>query len=302
MTDPAASPLIDLAARALGHAQNYRDTVAKACRALVAQSAQEGEDGDAQQRALHGYAWVASYVEALTQLLGWARRLQARDQLSALAVDYVAIGFAEYLQQLRGGVPMSQSETVRPLDFGIPMSAMGMLHGDDVERLIALGNAPGRRAAVVGEASVGRWPDPLLDNDGIEAFRVQVRRFSDDKIAPFANDWHRADILIPDAVVSQMAELGVFGLTIPEAYGGSDLGKLAMAVVSEELSRGYIGTGSLGTRAEIAGELISTGGTAAQKDRYLPSLADGSILLEKSLAVLEAGVIEGRRTMAERVD
>ena len=278
MTDPAASPLIDLAARALGHAQNYRDTVAKACRALVAQSAQEGEDGDAQQRALHGYAWVASYVEALTQLLGWARRLQARDQLSALAVDYVAIGFAEYLQQLRGGLPMSQSETVRPLDFGIPMSAMGMLHGDDVERLIALGNAPGRRAAVVGEASVGRWPDPLLDNDGIEAFRVQVRRFSDDKIAPFANDWHRADILIPDAVVSQMAELGVFGLTIPEAYGGSDLGKLAMAVVSEELSRGYIGTGSLGTRAEIAGELISTGGTAAQKDRYLPSLADGSIL------------------------
>ena len=94
---PTRAPLrIDLAARALGHAQNYRDTVAKACRALVAQSAQEGEDGDAQQRALHGYAWVASYVEALTQLLGWARRLQARDQLSALAVDYVAIGFADH--------------------------------------------------------------------------------------------------------------------------------------------------------------------------------------------------------------
>ncbi len=278
MTDLATAPLIDLAARALGHAQSYRDAVAKACRELVAQSAGQGEDGDAQQRALHGYAWVASYVEALTQLLDWARRLQTRGQLSALALDYVAIGFAEYLQQLRGGLPMSQSETVRPLDFGIPMSAMGMLHGDEVERLIALGNAPGRRAAVVGEASVGRWPDPLLDHDGIEAFRVQVRRFSDDKIAPFANDWHRADILIPDSVVSQMAELGVFGLTIPEAYGGSDLGKLAMAVVSEELSRGYIGTGSLGTRAEIAGELINTGGTAAQKERYLPSLADGSIL------------------------
>ncbi|MCX7272847.1 MAG: acyl-CoA/acyl-ACP dehydrogenase, partial [Burkholderiales bacterium] len=135
-----------------------------------------------------------------------------------------------------------------------------------------------RRAAVVAQAAAGRWPDALLDNDGIEAFQTQIRRFTDERIAPFANDWHRADVLIPDAVVAQMAELGVFGLTIPQAYGGSDLGKLAMAVVSEELSRGYIGTGSLGTRSEIAGELIATGGTPEQKDRYLSGLADGSIL------------------------
>ncbi len=277
MTETSA-PLIDLAAQALGCAQHYRDQVATACRALVASSAKAGEDGDAQQRALHGYAWVASYVEALGQLLDWARRLQAAGGLSTLALDYLAIGYAEYLQQLRGGLPMSQSETVRPLDFGIPMSELAMLHGEGIEQLIRLGNAPGRRAAVVGEASVGRWPDALLENDGIEAFQVQVRRFAEERIAPFANDWHREDILIPDTVVAQMAELGVFGLTIAEDHGGSNLGKLAMAVVSEELSRAYIGTGSLGTRAEIAGELISTGGTPEQKRRYLSALADGSIL------------------------
>jgi (2S)-methylsuccinyl-CoA dehydrogenase len=278
MTETATVALIDLAAQALGQARAYRDTVLKACRERVALGAKAGADADSEQRAMHGYAWVASYLEALAQLLDWAQRLQARGAYSTLADDYLAIGFSEYLQQLRGGLPMSQSETVRPLDFGLSMSAVAMLYSNDVEQLIALGNEPARRAAVVAQAAAGRWPDALLDNDGIEAFQTQIRRFTDERIAPFANDWHRADVLIPDAVVAQMAELGVFGLTIPQAYGGSDLGKLAMAVVSEELSRGYIGTGSLGTRSEIAGELIATGGTPEQKDRYLSGLADGSIL------------------------
>ena len=278
MTETATVALIDLAAQALGQARAYRDTVLKACRERVALGAKAGADADSEQRAMHGYAWVASYLEALAQLLDWAQRLQTRGAYSTLADDYLAIGFSEYLQQLRGGLPMSQSETVRPLDFGLSMSAVAMLYSNDVEQLIALGNEPARRAAVVAQAAAGRWPDALLDNDGIEAFQTQIRRFTDERIAPFANDWHRADVLIPDAVVAQMAELGVFGLTIPQAYGGSDLGKLAMAVVSEELSRGYIGTGSLGTRSEIAGELIATGGTPEQKDRYLSGLADGSIL------------------------
>ncbi len=278
MTTHNDASLIELSARALGHAQAYRDLVAKSCRELVAQGAAAREDADAQQRALHGYAWVASTVEALAQLVDWARRLHASGGWSPLAGDHLAVGFSEYLQQLRGGLPMSASETVRPLDFGLPISAIGMLHGGDLERLITLGNAPARRAAIVTQAAAGRWPEPMLENDGIEAFQTQVRRFADERIAPFANDWHRADILIPDDVVRQMAELGVFGLTIPEAHGGSDLGKLAMAVVSEELSRGYIGTGSLGTRSEIAAELIRSGGTPEQQARYLPAIADGRIL------------------------
>ena len=75
-----------------------------------------------------------------------------------------------------------------------------------------------------------------------------------------------------------MAELGVFGLTIPEEYGGMGLGKESMCVVSEELSRGYIGVGSLGTRSEIAAELILGGGTEAQKQKWLPKIASGEML------------------------
>ncbi|MCX7272339.1 MAG: hypothetical protein NTV19_03890, partial [Burkholderiales bacterium] len=170
MTETATVALIDLAAQALGQARAYRDTVLKACRERVALGAKAGADADSEQRAMHGYAWVASYLEALAQLLDWAQRLQTRGAYSTLADDYLAIGFSEYLQQLRGGLPMSQSETVRPLDFGLSMSAVAMLYSNDVEQLIALGNEPARRAAVVAE----------------------------------------------------MAELGVFGLTIPQAYGGSD--------------------------------------------------------------------------------
>ena len=75
-----------------------------------------------------------------------------------------------------------------------------------------------------------------------------------------------------------MSELGVFGLTIPEEYGGLGLSKTAMCIVSEELSRGWIGTGSLGTRADIAAELILVGGNEDQKKKFLPKIARGKIL------------------------
>lgn len=74
----------------------------------------------------------------------------------------------------------------------------------------------------------------------------------DEVIAPQAQGWHRADVLIPDEVLRTLADIGVFGVTVPEAWGGLGLGKVAMCVVTEELSRGYLGVGSLGTRSEIA--------------------------------------------------
>ena len=94
---------------------------------------------------------------------------------------------------------------------------------------------------------------------------------------PHAHDWHLKDELIPLALIDEMAELGVFGLTRPESLGRPGLGKVAMCVVSEELSRGWIGVGSLGTRSEIAAELILDGGTD-QKQRWLPRIACGEIL------------------------
>ena len=158
---------------------------------------------------------------------------------------------------------------------------MKSLHTAVCDRFLAEGKTPASMAA-----AASLLPDSLaratVEETGLDEtmdmVRDQFRKFSNDKVVPFAHDWHLKDELIPMSVVDQMSELGVFGLTIPEEFGGLGLGKTSMCVVSEELSRGYIGVGSLGTRSEIAAELLLNGGTQAQKEKYLPAIASGEIL------------------------
>ncbi len=126
-------------------------------------------------------------------------------------------------------------------------------------------------------AAAANFGDPGLE-ETYEEIRNEMRRFSLAEVVPYAQEWHLKDEYIPIELITHMAELGVFSLTLPEEYGGLGLGKEAMCVVSEELSRGYIGVGSLGTRSEIAEELIHNGGTDAQKDEWLPKIASGEIL------------------------
>jgi (2S)-methylsuccinyl-CoA dehydrogenase len=150
-----------------------------------------------------------------------------------------------------------------------------------VKALIAEGTSAELRARLIeaiaadgGSATVGTSG---LD-ETLEAMRNEMRRFADQEVLPHAQGWHLENEYIPLAILSQMAELGVFALTIPEEFGGLGLGKESMCVVSEELSRGWIGVGSLGTRSEIAAELILSGGTQAQKEKWLPPIATGQCL------------------------
>jgi (2S)-methylsuccinyl-CoA dehydrogenase len=115
-------------------------------------------------------------------------------------------------------------------------------------------------------------------DETLDSIREEMRKFAEDRVAPFAQAWHLRNEYIPLDVIAQMAELGVFSLTIPEDYEGMGLGKESMCVVSEELSRGYIGVGSLGTRSEIAAELILGSGTEEQKRKWLPKIASGEVL------------------------
>jgi (2S)-methylsuccinyl-CoA dehydrogenase len=232
---------------------------------------------DQHQDAAHALAWIATYAEALRQLQGWADRLAGEGRFGATEALILRIGFGEYLSQLHGGLPMSQGEMARPRDLGIAPGTPGPA----AARLIAEGNTPEARAALAeamqdmrGQATVG---DAGLDDD-LAMIRDQFRRFSDDRVAPHAHGWHLRDELIPMEIIDELSGMGVFGLTIPEEFGGLGLSKASMVVVSEELSRGYIGVGSLGTRSEIAAELILCGGTPAQKAEWLPKLASGEVL------------------------
>ncbi len=231
-----------------------------------------------EQHAVHGLAWLGTYVQALRQIQGWAGRLEAAGSFGELERDLLAVGFGEYLARILGGVPMSQGETVRLPALGVDPEAIERFGRGAVGQLIREGNTAARRARLAALIADGRFGDWGLGDETLELIRDQFRRFADEQVRPFAQGWHARDELIPEPVVDAVAELGVFGLTVPESQGGLGLGKAAMCVVTEELSRGYIGVGSLGTRSEIAAELIRQAGTEAQKARYLPKIASGEIL------------------------
>jgi len=235
---------------------------------------------EAGQYAAHGLAWLATYAEALRQMHGWAERLGAQGRLGEAESLILQIAFGEYLSQIAGGIPMSQGEVLRLADMGMA-DAAERLDTADIRTLTRAGNTQAARTRLAeliveqqAEITVGA---PGLD-DEMEMIREQFRRFAVERVEPDAHDWHLKDDLIPMEIISELAEMGVFGLTIPEQYGGFGLSKTAMAVVSEELSRGYIGVGSLGTRSEIAAELILCGGTEAQKAAWLPRIASGEVL------------------------
>ena len=232
-----------------------------------------------EQHATHGLAWLATYVESLRQMRRWAQHLSADGRFGEIETLILTLAVAEYANQIAFGIPMSQNEIVRPADLG--------LGGDDVTAFVkacgaVLGagtpEARARLAVLIAEHPAASSHGTTGLDETMEMIRDQFRKFADEKVVPHAHGWHLRDEFIPMPVVEEMGALGVFGLTIPEEFGGSGLSKTAMCVVSEELSRGYIGVGSLGTRSEIAAELIICGGTAEQKSHWLPKIASGEIL------------------------
>jgi (2S)-methylsuccinyl-CoA dehydrogenase len=235
---------------------------------------------DREQRATHGLAWLATYVEAIRQLAAYAERLQAAGSFGETEELLVRIGAGEFLAQILGGIPMSQSEIVRLADLGLSTSAVAARVTPAVDHLIATGNTAPRRARLA--ELMRERPDVTVGACGLDetldSIREEMRKFADGQVVPHAQQWHLRNEYIPLEVLVQMSELGVFSLTIPEDYGGMGLGKESMCVVSEELSRGYIGVGSLGTRSEIAAELILGSGTEDQKRKWLPKIASGEVL------------------------
>jgi (2S)-methylsuccinyl-CoA dehydrogenase len=268
----AALPVFECVLTAAGRSVAGKVTVA----GKISADAMERE-----QRAVHGLAWLATYVESLRQLFAYGSRLSANGQYGDVEAMLVEIGAAEYCAQILGGIAMNQGEFVRLADLGLDRRAIASLHTPAVESLIETGTRPDLRARLV--AAMARKTDAeIVGRSGLdetlEAFRAEMRRFAESEVLPNAHEWHLRNDYIPMEVIDKLAELGVFGLTIPEEFGGLGLGKESMCVVSEELSRAYIGVGSLGTRSEIAAELILCGGTEAQKADWLPRIAAGEVL------------------------
>ncbi|MBV1693845.1 MAG: acyl-CoA/acyl-ACP dehydrogenase, partial [Hyphomicrobiales bacterium] len=252
----------------------------------------------------HGLAWLATTIEAMRQLSGWARRLSGEGRLGELEGLIAVAGIAEYAQQVAGGIPMSQGETVRIAALGVPRAAIRAFE-DQASGLIQAGTSQETLSKIAAQIalqpSATTFGDTGLD-ETLSQMREQMKRFGDTEVKPHAHQWHLENAYIPLDIYAKLAELGVFGLTLPEAYGGLGLGKESMCLVSEELSRAYIGVGSLGTRSEIASELILAGGTEAQKSKYLPKIASGEILPTAVFTEPNTGSdLASLKTRAERV-
>ena len=236
---------------------------------------------DKHQSKLHGLAWVATYVESLKQMSIWADRLLENGSFSKTERIILLLSFNEYLNQIFGGIIMSQGEIIRPVDLDYKKLALEKLNCKEVIFFKDEVDADLLRSELI-DLIIQNESTSFIGNDGLNEdqrmIRQEFHKFSKDKIEPFAHDWHMKDELIPLKVIEELAKLGVFGLTIPEEFGGTGLDKITMCVVSEELSRGYIGVGSLATRTDIASELILCGGTKEQKEYWLPKISSGEIM------------------------
>ncbi|MEP2890798.1 acyl-CoA dehydrogenase family protein [Tateyamaria sp.] len=233
------------------------------------------------QTAAHGLAWLATYAQSLRQMHKWASELDAQAKFGEVEALILQIAFGEYLWQIYGGLQMNQGEILRLQDMGLTQEEMRGMMEPAIIALTQGGNTQAARVRLV-ELMQERNADITVGasglDDELEMIREQFRRYAIENVEPFAHDWHLNDELIPMQIIEDLAEMGVFGLTIPEEYGGFGLSKASMCVVSEELSRGYIGVGSLGTRSEIAAELIIAGGTDEQKTKWLPRIASAETL------------------------
>jgi (2S)-methylsuccinyl-CoA dehydrogenase len=256
--------------------------VQKARLALSRQLAARGKDLaaalDHHQHAAHGLSWLATYADTLKALSAYHERLPDHGGVSEIETLLISVAAGEYAAQIIGGIPMNQQEMVRPVD-------LGLTRGDLAPLEAALEAFPGntaenraRLAALLSGPQAGHTHGSCGLDSTMDEMRETMNRFVAARVAPNAHDWHRRNAYVPLEIIQELAELGVFALTLPEEHGGLGLPKEAMCVVSEELSRGWIAVGSLGTRAEIACELILCGGTEEQKQKWLPRIASGEIL------------------------
>ena len=208
----------------LDAAQAYRDA---ARAALIERLATRRIDEE--QRAAHGFAWVATSVAALEAMAAWCETGGGANPLDAMVSK---LAFAETLAQLVGGLPMGQNEFARPADLGLGAAARSL--ADACADLLDADHAP-TRAALAAALAEGAWPSEIFHDPDLDTIRDQFRRFTEAEIMPHAHQWHLANALIPDATVRAMAELGTFGVCISRKLRRAWPGKLAMCVVTEEL-------------------------------------------------------------------
>ncbi|MBI4514710.1 MAG: acyl-CoA dehydrogenase family protein [Deltaproteobacteria bacterium] len=273
--------LVDLAG--VEHLVNTSDTVVREAIAVASRRTAGGKDIDAEQVHCERLAYAATEVAAARALLDYSKTAAGREPgLEAMA----ALFAAEVAQRLAAQIDAHAGE------FGLGEQGLdATLGAAAIKRLIRAAAADAAVCAIGRRVIEQRGANHCWLGDELAAMtRDSVRQFAESEVAPIAERIHRHDELIPEAIIAKMSELGFFGMSVPEEYGGGGMGNLAMIITTEELSRGSLAAaGSLITRPEILTKALLKGGTAAQKHKWLPPIAAGKIMVGISVTEPDIG-------------
>lgn len=246
-----------------------------------------GKGIDEHQVHAERLAYLATEVEAACASLEYARAAGASGGDDTGHHAGLALGFAAEVAQRAAAQADTHLE-----DFGFAASMLDETLGQpDVKAAIRNG-AHERRFRDLGRSilAAGGVNNAWLESEIAAMTRDSVRQFAQSEVAPIAERVHRNDELIPEEIISHMAELGYFGMSVPEEYGGGGMGNLAMIVTTEELSAASLGVaGSLITRPEILTKALLSGGTAEQKRTWLPRIAAGQLMVAISVTEPDTG-------------
>ena len=238
---------------------------------------------DADQVVAYDLAHAAAAVETARTLLDYGTK---GDDEARITVAFAAEAVADVGAKLYG----------REAAWGVEVDAL-----DEARGFVATYRDPAFLASIDGSG-------PRHLDDDFEMVQDAFRRFAEDKIRPVAEHVHRHNDDIPEEIIAGLAEIGAFGLSVPEEYGGFAAGGesdyMGMVVATEELSRGSLGVGgSLITRPEILTRALVKGGTEEQKQRWLPRLATADEMAAVAVTEPDYGSdVAGIKVTATRVE
>ena len=245
---------------------------------------ENGKSIDDHQVHAERLAYLSTEVEAARALLAYA---QAAESHGDAEIADMALGFAAEI----GGKYLGQIET-HLADFGFSASFVADALGQASVKAAIRDGAHESRFRKIGKSVLANKGvnNSWLESDIALMTRDSVRQFARTEVSPVAERVHRHDELIPEHIIQQMSELGFFGMSVPEEYGGGGMGNLAMIITTEELSAASLGVaGSLITRPEILTKALLRGGTEAQKKKWLPPIAAGQLMVAISVTEPDTG-------------
>lgn len=242
-----------------------------------------GKAIDDHQPHVERIAQLATEERAASELLAYAEKRARGGQRDTLTEDQAFAFAAEVVHKARGAI------AAHPRDFSLDARLLERLHAPEVSALVAAGLDDAFVRSIGSRVIEARGAfSAELEDDIANMTRDHTRAFARTEVLPIAQEMHRQDFLVPEELIQKMAGLGLFGCSVPEAYGGTGMGYLTMVVLTEELSTVSLVAGSLITRSEILTRALLQGGTEEQRRRWLPPIASGELLV--GIAVTEPDV------------